>query len=91
MTAFEAKIDKIYDDKLSDRISNEMFQRFYQKFSDEQSVLRKKIQELDNLDEKEIEMSLEKNHPVLRQSDSFKRQDLQTSCAQADAEIFKTK
>lgn len=60
LKAVESKIDKIYDDKLSDNISNEMFQRFYQKFSDEQSVLREKIRELENSDEKEIELSLEK-------------------------------
>lgn len=60
LKAVESKIDKIYDDKLSVNISNEMFQRFYQKFSDEQSVLREKIRELENSDEKEIELSLEK-------------------------------
>ena len=59
LKTIEAKIDKIYDDKLSDNISNEMFQRFYQKFCEEQSVLREKIQELESSDEKEIELNLE--------------------------------
>lgn len=44
-----------------------MFQRFYQKFSDEQSVLREKIRELENSDEKEIELSLEKIRELVTQ------------------------
>jgi len=67
LKAVESKIDKIYDDKLSDNISNEMFQRFYQKFSDEQSVFREKIRELENSDEKEIELSLEKVRELVTQ------------------------
>ncbi len=48
LETIQLKIDNAYDDKLSGRINNEVFLRIYQRYSNEQSDIRKKITELEN-------------------------------------------
>lgn len=44
----QLKIDKIYEDKLNGEIDEELFQRMYKKFKEEQSMLRDKISSLES-------------------------------------------
>ncbi len=55
----ENKIDRIYDDKLSGEIDDEIFQRFYKKLKEEQSILTEKILTLKDSDDKDIELNIE--------------------------------
>lgn len=48
LEAIQIKIDNAYDDKLSGRIDNEVFQRIYQRFLNEQTDIRKKITDLES-------------------------------------------
>lgn len=50
LEAIQLKIDNAYDDKLSGRIDNEIFQRIYQKLLNEQTSIRNKITELESSD-----------------------------------------
>lgn len=47
----QSKIDKSYDDKLDGLIDEEVFQRIYKKFKDEQTALRDKIKTLESSDD----------------------------------------
>lgn len=67
LKSVETKIDKIYDDKLSGNIDNEIFQRFYAKLKEEQASLEKKIQSLENSDDKEIKLSFERVKELVTQ------------------------
>ncbi len=67
LKAIESKIDKTYDDNLSGKIDDETFQRFYTKLKDEQSILQDKIQVLENSDDKEIELNMERVKELVTQ------------------------
>lgn len=67
LKAAETKIDKMYDDKLSGNIDNEIFQRFYKKLKEEQADLIEKIRVLEKSDDKGIELNLEKIKELVTQ------------------------
>ncbi len=48
LESIQLKIDKIYEDKLNGKIDEELFQRIYKKFKEEQSMLRNKISALES-------------------------------------------
>ena len=48
LESIKLKIDKIYEDKLNGKIDEELFQRTYKKFKEEQFMLRNKISTLES-------------------------------------------
>jgi DNA invertase Pin-like site-specific DNA recombinase len=54
------KIERIYEDRLSGLIDEDLFQRMYRKFTEEQATLKAKISALENSDEEQIAMTMEK-------------------------------
>ena len=48
LESIQLKIDKIYEDKLNGEIDEELFQRMYKKFKEEQSMMRNKISALES-------------------------------------------
>ena len=47
LEAIKSKIDRVYNDRLSEKLAEEDFQRIYKKLKDEQTALQNKLQNLD--------------------------------------------
>lgn len=65
LESVKSKIDKVYDDMLSEIIDIEVCKRAMQKLKDEQSSLESKIHILQNYDEKEISFSIERTKKLV--------------------------